>query len=146
MISTVVFSVAHQHQPHTGGSAAKRNNTAVKSSHGREGALNDDVSKWEINPNELQLGRKLGKGAFGVRLWLSFAPYDRLIICVFIYGYYYYLSLCYSFILIMMVTEWNQTVYKSTLHGKEVAVKKLSGANFDEETIENFRKEVAILR
>ncbi len=38
------------------------------------------------------------------------------------------------------------TVNKGTLRGKEVAVKKLLAPNYDEETLNNFRQEVAILR
>jgi hypothetical protein len=38
------------------------------------------------------------------------------------------------------------TVFRAELHGKDVAVKKLSTQKFDEKTLEEFRKEVAIMR
>eukprot|EP01087_Luapelamoeba_hula_P020947 TRINITY_DN7230_c0_g1_i2.p1 TRINITY_DN7230_c0_g1~~TRINITY_DN7230_c0_g1_i2.p1 ORF type:complete len:1005 (-),score=128.15 TRINITY_DN7230_c0_g1_i2:404-3418(-) len=37
------------------------------------------------------------------------------------------------------------TVFKAQLHGKDVAVKKLSTQKFDEKTLDEFRKEVAIM-
>ena len=33
-----------------------------------ERATLDDVSRWEIDPSELEIGRELGKGAFGTVL------------------------------------------------------------------------------
>ncbi len=38
------------------------------------------------------------------------------------------------------------TVFRAMLHGKPVAVKKLSTQKFDDKTLDDFRKEVAIMR
>merc|ERR1712137_27496 len=64
--------------------------------------LLDGPINCDINPNEIEVGKKLGKGAFG-------------------------------------------TVYKGTLHGKDVAVKKLHLSNMDEMAQEDFKAEMTIL-
>ena len=68
-----------------------------------ETSLETDTTGWEIDPKEIKLSEKIGRGAFG-------------------------------------------TVYKAKLRGKEVAVKKLNVQDLDEEALESFRKEVAIMR
>jgi len=62
----------------------------------------EKAARWEINPNDVELGKLLGKGAFG-------------------------------------------EVYRGKLHGKEVAVKKLTAQSIDEEVLADFRKEVDIM-
>ena len=45
-----------------------------------------------------------------------------------------------------MLTDVLRTqVYKGDLRGKEVAIKKLNIQEFDDETLDNFKKEVEIL-
>jgi len=62
----------------------------------------DKAARWEIEPSEIQLGKLLGKGAFG-------------------------------------------EVFRAKLHGKEVAVKKLTAQDLDEEVLADFRREVDIM-
>jgi len=70
---------------------------------GKAGEMSlDDMSRWEIEPEEIELGQKLGGGAFG-------------------------------------------TVYRGRLRGKEVAIKRLNTQEIDEEALDSFRKEVAVM-